>query len=189
MRPVWWYETVSLDLRNVSEGVLVDVSETTPTSTDSASSPDSDLRLAMELSARAQEEEERRRKEEEEELERILQLSLTEKWPKEKRERDDGRTKGKVHFLFCSFGSRRWHTTSTSCSAMYYIMYRSVTPTNDPFAKKRIVARSLTLRTHFHSQSKDHKSFFFFLSDNTFCCYFSAFPETTLSCFTETVRE
>ncbi|XP_017307079.1 ankyrin repeat domain-containing protein 13A isoform X1 [Ictalurus punctatus] len=64
---------------NVSEGVLVDVSETTPTSTDSASSPDSDLRLAMELSARAQEEEERRRKEEEEELERILQLSLTEK--------------------------------------------------------------------------------------------------------------
>uniref|UniRef100_A0A669BA58 Ankyrin repeat domain 13A n=1 Tax=Oreochromis niloticus TaxID=8128 RepID=A0A669BA58_ORENI len=45
----------------------------------SASSPDSDLRLAMELSARAQEEEERMRKQEEEELERILQLSLTEK--------------------------------------------------------------------------------------------------------------
>uniref|UniRef100_A0A668A052 Ankyrin repeat domain 13A n=1 Tax=Myripristis murdjan TaxID=586833 RepID=A0A668A052_9TELE len=44
-----------------------------------APSPDSDLRLAMELSARAQEEEEIRRKQEEEELERILQLSLTEK--------------------------------------------------------------------------------------------------------------
>lgn len=70
---------MSLNLRNVSEGVLVDFSETTPTSTDSASSPDSDFRLAIELSTRAQEEEERRRKEEEEELERILQLSLTEK--------------------------------------------------------------------------------------------------------------
>lgn len=70
---------VSLNLRNVSEGVLVDLSETTPTSTDSTSSPDADLRLAIELSARAQEEEEKRRKEEEEELERILQLSLTEK--------------------------------------------------------------------------------------------------------------
>uniref|UniRef100_A0A3B3VPG2 Ankyrin repeat domain 13A n=1 Tax=Poecilia latipinna TaxID=48699 RepID=A0A3B3VPG2_9TELE len=45
----------------------------------SASSQDSDLRLAMELSARAQEEEERMRKRENEELERILQLSLTEK--------------------------------------------------------------------------------------------------------------
>ncbi|KAI5616848.1 ankyrin repeat domain-containing protein 13A isoform X1 [Silurus asotus] len=69
----------SLSDGNVSEGVLVDLSETTPTSTESASSPDSDLRLAMELSAREQEEEERRRKEEEEELERILQLSLMEK--------------------------------------------------------------------------------------------------------------
>ncbi|KAK3539308.1 hypothetical protein QTP86_034536 [Hemibagrus guttatus] len=69
----------SLSDGNVSEGVLVDLSETTPTSTDSASSPDSDLQMAIELSARAQEEEERRRKEEEEELERILQLSLTEK--------------------------------------------------------------------------------------------------------------
>uniref|UniRef100_A0A3Q0SAI2 Ankyrin repeat domain 13A n=1 Tax=Amphilophus citrinellus TaxID=61819 RepID=A0A3Q0SAI2_AMPCI len=45
----------------------------------SAPSSDSDLRLAMELSARAQEEEERVRKQEEEELERILQLSLTDK--------------------------------------------------------------------------------------------------------------
>lgn len=62
-----------------SEGVLVDLSDTTPSSSGSASSPDTDLRLAMELSARAQEEEEKRRKEEEEELERILQLSLTEK--------------------------------------------------------------------------------------------------------------
>ncbi|MCJ8746622.1 hypothetical protein PDJAM_G00143920 [Pangasius djambal] len=69
----------SLSDGNVSEGVLVDLSETTPTSTDSTSSPDSDLRLAIELSTREQEEEERRRKEEEEELERILQLSLTEK--------------------------------------------------------------------------------------------------------------
>lgn len=34
----------------------------------------------MELSAQAQEEEERKRKKEEEDLERILQLSLTEKW-------------------------------------------------------------------------------------------------------------
>ncbi|XP_067295409.1 ankyrin repeat domain-containing protein 13A isoform X2 [Pseudorasbora parva] len=62
-----------------SEGVLVDLSDTTPSSSGSTSSPDTELRLAMELSARAQEEEERRRKEEEEELERILQLSLTEK--------------------------------------------------------------------------------------------------------------
>ncbi|GAA6085274.1 ankyrin repeat domain-containing protein 13A [Tachysurus ichikawai] len=69
----------SLSDGNVSEGVLVDLSETTPTSTDSASSPDSDLQLAIELSTRAQEEEKRRQKEEEEELERILQLSLTEK--------------------------------------------------------------------------------------------------------------
>uniref|UniRef100_A0A4W4H575 Ankyrin repeat domain-containing protein n=1 Tax=Electrophorus electricus TaxID=8005 RepID=A0A4W4H575_ELEEL len=63
----------------MSEGVLVDLSDATPTSSGSASSPDSDLRLAIELSNRAQEEEERRRREEEEELERILQLSLTEK--------------------------------------------------------------------------------------------------------------
>uniref|UniRef100_A0A3P8VBN6 Ankyrin repeat domain 13A n=1 Tax=Cynoglossus semilaevis TaxID=244447 RepID=A0A3P8VBN6_CYNSE len=49
------------------------------TSSVSISSPDSDLRLAMELSAQAQEEEEKMRKLEEEELERILQLSLTEK--------------------------------------------------------------------------------------------------------------
>ncbi|XP_016297234.1 ankyrin repeat domain-containing protein 13A-like [Sinocyclocheilus anshuiensis] len=62
-----------------SEGVLVDLSDTTPSSPGSTSSPDSELRLAMELSSRAQEEEERRRKEEEEELQRILQLSLTEK--------------------------------------------------------------------------------------------------------------
>lgn len=62
-----------------SEGVLVDLSDTTPSSPGSTSSPDSELRLAMELSARAQEEEERTRKEEEEELQRILQLSLTEK--------------------------------------------------------------------------------------------------------------
>lgn len=63
-----------------SEGVLVDLSDTTtPSSSGSTSSPDSELRLAMEISARAQEEEDRRRKQEEEELERILQLSLTEK--------------------------------------------------------------------------------------------------------------
>ncbi|XP_052411804.1 ankyrin repeat domain-containing protein 13A isoform X1 [Carassius gibelio] len=62
-----------------SEGVLVDLSDTTPSSPGSTSSPDSELRLALELSTRAQEEEERRRKEEEEELQRILQLSLTEK--------------------------------------------------------------------------------------------------------------
>uniref|UniRef100_A0A3B5AS43 Ankyrin repeat domain 13A n=1 Tax=Stegastes partitus TaxID=144197 RepID=A0A3B5AS43_9TELE len=50
-----------------------------PASSPSVSSPDSELRLAMELSARVQEEEDRMRKQEEEELERILQLSLTEK--------------------------------------------------------------------------------------------------------------
>ncbi|XP_005722250.1 ankyrin repeat domain-containing protein 13A [Pundamilia nyererei] len=66
--------------RSIPEGVLVDYRDTSsPPSSASASSPDSDLRLAMELSARAQEEEERMRKQEEEELERILQLSLTEK--------------------------------------------------------------------------------------------------------------
>ncbi|KAM3838102.1 ankyrin repeat domain-containing protein 13A-like [Diretmus argenteus] len=66
--------------RSVPEGVLVDYADTSsPASSVSTSSPDSDLRLAMELSARAQEEEEKRRKQEEEDLERILQLSLTEK--------------------------------------------------------------------------------------------------------------
>ncbi|XP_071369741.1 ankyrin repeat domain-containing protein 13A isoform X2 [Centroberyx affinis] len=66
--------------RSIPEGVLVEYGDTSsPASSVSASSPDSDLRLAMELSARAQEEEENRRKQEEEELERILQLSLTEK--------------------------------------------------------------------------------------------------------------
>ncbi|XP_029367007.1 ankyrin repeat domain-containing protein 13A isoform X2 [Echeneis naucrates] len=66
--------------RSIPEGVLVDYGDTSsPASSFSASSPDSDLRLAMELSARAQEEDERMRKQEEEELERILQLSLTEK--------------------------------------------------------------------------------------------------------------
>uniref|UniRef100_A0A8B9K4R6 Ankyrin repeat domain 13 family, member D n=1 Tax=Astyanax mexicanus TaxID=7994 RepID=A0A8B9K4R6_ASTMX len=44
-----------------------------------ASSFDEQLRLAMELSCREQEEHDRKRREEEEELERILQLSLTEK--------------------------------------------------------------------------------------------------------------
>ncbi|XP_036424723.1 ankyrin repeat domain-containing protein 13D isoform X1 [Colossoma macropomum] len=44
-----------------------------------ASSFDEQLRLAMELSCREQEELDRKRREEEEELERILQLSLTEK--------------------------------------------------------------------------------------------------------------
>ncbi|KAL7839216.1 hypothetical protein SRHO_G00258740 [Serrasalmus rhombeus] len=67
----------SLSDGTVSEGVP-DL-DTTPTSSGSVSSPDSDLRLAIELSTRAQEEEDKRRREEEEELERILQLSLTEK--------------------------------------------------------------------------------------------------------------
>ncbi|XP_020345142.1 ankyrin repeat domain-containing protein 13A-like isoform X4 [Oncorhynchus kisutch] len=68
--------------KSIPGGVLVDLGDTTSSqasSGTSASSPDTDLRMAMELSARAQAEEERRRKEEEEELERILQLSLTEK--------------------------------------------------------------------------------------------------------------
>ncbi|KAK2902132.1 ankyrin repeat domain-containing protein 13A isoform X2 [Channa argus] len=66
--------------RSIPEGVLVEYEDTSsPSSCISASSPDSDLRLAMELSAQAREEEERVRKQEEEELERILQLSLTEK--------------------------------------------------------------------------------------------------------------
>ncbi|KAM9394034.1 ankyrin repeat domain-containing protein 13A isoform 2-T2 [Pholidichthys leucotaenia] len=66
--------------RSIPEGVLVDYGDiSSPASSTSASSPDSELRLAMELSARAQEEEEKLRKQEDEELERILQLSLTEK--------------------------------------------------------------------------------------------------------------
>nr|XP_057927674.1 ankyrin repeat domain-containing protein 13A [Doryrhamphus excisus] len=66
--------------RSIPEGVLVDYGDTSsPTSTFSTSSPDSDLHLAMELSVRAQEQEERLRRQEEEELEKILQLSLTEK--------------------------------------------------------------------------------------------------------------
>ncbi|KAF7200229.1 ankyrin repeat domain-containing protein 13A [Nothobranchius furzeri] len=62
---------------SIPEGVLVDYEDASYTPTTSIS--DSELRLAMELSAQAQEEEERRRKQEEEELERILQLSLTDK--------------------------------------------------------------------------------------------------------------
>lgn len=66
--------------RSIPEGVLVEYGDTSsPATSTSASSPDTDLRLAMELSAQAQAEEERLRKQEEEELERILQLSLTEK--------------------------------------------------------------------------------------------------------------
>lgn len=66
--------------RSIPEGVLVEYGETTsPASTPSGSSTDTELRLAMELSARAQAEEEKMRRQEEEELERILQLSLTEK--------------------------------------------------------------------------------------------------------------
>ncbi|KAM4575787.1 ankyrin repeat domain-containing protein 13A isoform 1-T1 [Odontesthes bonariensis] len=66
--------------RSIPEGVLVEYESTSsPASSPSASSPDSELRLAMELSARAQEEEDKMRRQEEEDLERILQLSLTEK--------------------------------------------------------------------------------------------------------------
>lgn len=66
--------------RSIPEGVLVEYGHTpSPISSPSASSADTDLRLAMELSAQAQAEEEKMRKQEEEELERILQLSLTEK--------------------------------------------------------------------------------------------------------------
>ncbi|TMS03679.1 ankyrin repeat domain-containing protein 13A [Larimichthys crocea] len=66
--------------RSIPEGVLVEYGDTTsPASSPSGSSTDTDLRLAMELSARAQAEEEKMRRQEEEELERILQLSLTEK--------------------------------------------------------------------------------------------------------------
>uniref|UniRef100_A0A8D0ASA8 Ankyrin repeat domain 13A n=1 Tax=Sander lucioperca TaxID=283035 RepID=A0A8D0ASA8_SANLU len=66
--------------QSIPEGVLVEYGDTpSSVSSPSASSPDSELCLAMELSARAQEEEDRLRKQEEEDLERILQLSLTEK--------------------------------------------------------------------------------------------------------------
>ncbi|XP_008416914.1 ankyrin repeat domain-containing protein 13A [Poecilia reticulata] len=65
---------------SIPEGLLVEIGDSvSPASSPSSSSHDSDLRLAMELSARAQEEDERMRKREDEELERILQLSLTEK--------------------------------------------------------------------------------------------------------------
>ncbi|RVE68304.1 hypothetical protein OJAV_G00089670 [Oryzias javanicus] len=63
--------------RSVPEGMLVDTANSS--SSPSASSPDSDLHLALELSAQAQQEEEKMRKQEEEELQRILQLSLTDK--------------------------------------------------------------------------------------------------------------
>lgn len=66
--------------RSIPEGALVDLADaSSPASSFSTLSPDTDLRLAMELSAQAQEEEERLKKQEEEELERILQLSLTDK--------------------------------------------------------------------------------------------------------------
>uniref|UniRef100_A0A8C7XBP0 Ankyrin repeat domain 13A n=1 Tax=Oryzias sinensis TaxID=183150 RepID=A0A8C7XBP0_9TELE len=63
--------------RSVPEGMLVDIANSS--SPPSSSSPDSDLHLALELSTQAQQEEERMRKQEEEELQRILQLSLTDK--------------------------------------------------------------------------------------------------------------
>uniref|UniRef100_A0A8C7XBS5 Ankyrin repeat domain 13A n=1 Tax=Oryzias sinensis TaxID=183150 RepID=A0A8C7XBS5_9TELE len=62
---------------SVPEGMLVDIANSS--SPPSSSSPDSDLHLALELSTQAQQEEERMRKQEEEELQRILQLSLTDK--------------------------------------------------------------------------------------------------------------
>ncbi|XP_067084323.1 ankyrin repeat domain-containing protein 13A isoform X1 [Osmerus mordax] len=65
--------------RSIPEGALVDLGDGSPSGSSSSSSRDAELRLAMELSARAQMEEQKRREEEEEELERILQLSLTEK--------------------------------------------------------------------------------------------------------------
>ncbi|XP_034728020.1 ankyrin repeat domain-containing protein 13A [Etheostoma cragini] len=66
--------------RSIPEGLLVEYGDTpSSVSSPSASSPESELCLAMELSARAQEEEDRLRKQEEEDLERILQLSLTDK--------------------------------------------------------------------------------------------------------------
>ncbi|KAK7934105.1 hypothetical protein WMY93_005001 [Mugilogobius chulae] len=66
--------------RSIPEGALVDSADaSSPASSFTTLSPESDLRLAMELSAQAQEEEERLRKQEEQELERILQLSLTDK--------------------------------------------------------------------------------------------------------------
>uniref|UniRef100_A0A8C2YYF4 Ankyrin repeat domain 13A n=1 Tax=Cyclopterus lumpus TaxID=8103 RepID=A0A8C2YYF4_CYCLU len=66
--------------RSIPEGVLVEYGDPpSPVSSPSASSPDSELHLAMQLSAQAQEEEDKMRKREEEDLERILQLSLTEK--------------------------------------------------------------------------------------------------------------
>ncbi|KAG7273139.1 hypothetical protein CRUP_034537 [Coryphaenoides rupestris] len=64
--------------RSFPEGALTDYGDTSSPAS-SASSPETELRLAMELSAKAQEEEEVRKRREEEELERILQLSLTEK--------------------------------------------------------------------------------------------------------------
>ncbi|XP_069565622.1 ankyrin repeat domain-containing protein 13A isoform X1 [Brachyistius frenatus] len=72
--------TSSQSDRSIPEGVLVEYGGTSsPASSPSPSCPDSDLHLAMELSARVQKEEEKMRKQEEEELERILQLSLSEK--------------------------------------------------------------------------------------------------------------
>lgn len=41
---------------------------------------DDDIRMVLELSRQEQEEDERRRKQEEEELQKILELSLMEKW-------------------------------------------------------------------------------------------------------------
>ncbi|XP_072288867.1 ankyrin repeat domain-containing protein 13A [Eucyclogobius newberryi] len=66
--------------RSIPEGALVDIEDaSSPASSFTTLSPDTDLRLAMELSAQAQEEEERLQKQEDQELERILQLSLTDK--------------------------------------------------------------------------------------------------------------
>ncbi|KAJ8286086.1 hypothetical protein GJAV_G00034380 [Gymnothorax javanicus] len=66
--------------RSGPEGALLDLGNSVSSfSSSSGVSLDSDLQLAISLSTQTQEEEERRRREEEEELERILQLSLTEK--------------------------------------------------------------------------------------------------------------
>lgn len=71
---------------------------------------------------------------------------------KKKRDREtEDWQKGKSCFLFCTLRSLQRHVTSSCVSPINCIMYRSVT--------HPVIRSILTWRTHFNSQSKDHRSF------------------------------
>lgn len=76
--------TVTDSSRAIAESLSLQSGDTTYPEilpeTNSSSNLDDDIRLALQLSQQTLTEDEKRRKEEEEELERILKLSMQEKW-------------------------------------------------------------------------------------------------------------